>query len=93
MARICLILTAQWKSRKGNTYAGSPIALANPYAVNLDGCLTWRAVASGETVALPINSLPDGDVTFSCYSYLQWRADAEGSVFGYFNSHNNGIQR
>ena len=65
MARICLTLTAQWKSRKGNTYAGSSLALANPYAVNLDDCLTWRAVASGETVALPINSLPDGAVTFS----------------------------
>lgn len=89
MARIL----AQRTSRKGNTYAGSSLALANSYAVNLDGCLTWRAVASGETVALPINSLLDGDVTLSCYSYLQWRADAEGSVFGYFNSHNNGIQR
>ena len=65
MARICLILTAQWKSRKGNTYAGSLIALANPYAVNLNGCLTWRVVALGETVALPINSLPNGAVTFS----------------------------
>lgn len=54
---------------EGNTYAGSSLTLANPYAVNPDGLFDLESytltVNSGETMALPINSLPDGDVTFS----------------------------